>query len=105
MAALVEAGAFYATALGQVDQGIALVERAARENPQSYWCAMKQADLYSRLQRTGEAIAAWQRAIPLAPRGDTAPYRALAGAYLATNRPTEAVRGLTQARARAPADG
>jgi tetratricopeptide (TPR) repeat protein/O-antigen ligase len=105
MAALVEAGAFYATALGQVDQGIALVERAARENPQSYWCAMKQADLYSRLQRTGEAIAAWQRAIPLAPQGDTAPYRALAGAYLATNRPTEAVGVLTQARARAPADG
>lgn len=105
MAVLVEAGTFYATALGQVDQGLALVERAARENPQSYWCAMKQADLYHQLQRTSEATAAWRRAIPLAPAGDTTADRALAGAYLATDQPGEAVAVLTPARERAPTDG
>jgi O-antigen ligase/tetratricopeptide (TPR) repeat protein len=105
MAALVEGGTFYATALGQVDRGVALVEQAARENPQSYWCAMKQADLYSQLRRTEDAMAAWQRAIPLAPQDDTAAYRSLAGAYLAANRPAEAVALLNQARGQAPADG
>jgi tetratricopeptide (TPR) repeat protein len=105
MMALVDAGAFYATVLGRVDQGLAFIEQAARENPRSYWCALKQGGIYNQLQRTDQAIAAWRRAVALAPPGDTTAYRALAGAYLAADQPVEAVAVLTPARQRAPADG
>ena len=63
---LVEAGEFY-VGVGRVTEGVALVEQAARDNPQSRWATFNLADLNVALQRPAAAVAVLRQALGVQP--------------------------------------